>query len=357
MRLAFRADASSKIGTGHVMRCLTLADSLREKGADCKFVCREHDGHLIDLIRSREYTVYVLPNLNNNVPLISGLTHAHWLGVDWQTDAKQTILALKKESLDWLVVDHYALDHRWELALRPSCQRLMVIDDLADRRHDCDLLLDQNYGSSPARYGRLVARSCTQCYGPSYALLKSVYAERQAKMPQRDGQVRRALIYFGGSADENNLTGTAVQAFLAPQLAYIQLDVVVSETYALRPSLEDTLKRRGKATIHRQLPDLAELMAQADISIGAGGATTWERCCMGLPSIIVVCALNQKAIGEAIKNSGAGIVLYPSDKLSAEIKRQVLDLCEDTARYLEMSRKATQICDGFGVHRIVEYLK
>lgn len=160
MRMAFRTDASSRIGTGHVMRCLTLADALREQGSECQFVCREHEGHLIGHIRSRGYKAHALPRSSANTSFESDLAHASWLDVDWQTDADQTQEALGSEAVDWLIVDHYALDQRWESALRSSCKRIMVIDDLADRQHDCDLLLDQNYGSSAERYHGLVSADC-----------------------------------------------------------------------------------------------------------------------------------------------------------------------------------------------------
>jgi len=152
MRIAFRTDASSQIGTGHAMRCLTLADALREQDAECQFVCREHEGHLMGYIRSRGHDTHALPRTRPSSSFESDLAHASWLGVDWQTDAAQTRQALGNAALDWLIVDHYALDRPWESALRSSCKRIMVIDDLADRQHDCDLLLDQNYGSSAERY-------------------------------------------------------------------------------------------------------------------------------------------------------------------------------------------------------------
>ena len=147
MKVAFRTDASLQIGTGHVIRCLTLADALSEQAAKCVFVCRELEGHLMDHIRFRGYELHALPKISSDASFEADLAHASWLGIDWQTDADQTRQALGCEVLDWLIVDHYALDHRWELPLRLSSKRIMVIDDLADRRHDCDLLLDQNYGS------------------------------------------------------------------------------------------------------------------------------------------------------------------------------------------------------------------
>ena len=354
MRVVFRTDASSQIGTGHVMRCLTLADALREKGAEYLFVCREHEGHLMDQIRSRGYAAYALPKPSSNAPAESDLAHASWLGVNWQTDADQTRHALGNETLDWLIVDHYALDHRWESALRSSCKRMMVIDDLADRRHDCDLLLDQNYRSAIERYTGLVPADCTQLHGPEFALLKPIYAQRRAEQNARSGKIERVLIYFGGGTDSMNLTGMALRAFQAPELKKIELDIVLGSSYAHKAKLEAVAANRGRTHIHTQLPDLSALMIRADLVIGAGGATTWERCCLGLASILVVCALNQEEIGEGVGELGAAVVLYPSVNLADEIREQVIFLSEETNQYLEMGYRAKRICDGRGVARVAK---
>jgi len=359
MRVAFRTDASSQIGTGHVMRCLTLADALREKGgAECQFVCRDHEGHLMDHIRSRGYELHALPRSCANTSFESNLAHASWLGVDWQTDADQTCQVLGCEEFNWLIVDHYALDHRWESALRSSCRRIMAIDDLADRQHDCELLLDQNYGSSAERYSNLVSVDCTQCHGPQYALLKPVYAERRTQMPARDGQVRRVLIYFGGGADEVNLTRLAVQAFQAQELIHIELDIVVGASYAHQSSLEELVAQRGKATIHQQLPNLADFMAKVDLAIGAGGATTWERCCMGLPSIVISIAENQRSACEALSADQLIDYLGQVDQVTSDLIRdRVLSLLKSPDLFRELSERGMRLVDGSGANRILDEVR
>ena len=358
MKVAFRTDTSLQIGTGHVIRSLTLADALREEGSECQFVCREHEGNLIDHIRSRGYEVHTIPRPSENVSPESNLAHASWLGVDWQTDADQTRQALGSDVLDWLIVDHYALDHRWESALRSSCKRIMAIDDLADRQHDCDLLLDQNYGSSVERYRGLVSADCTQCHGPKYALLKPVYAERHAQFPARDGQVRRVLIYFGGGADAANLTRLAVQAFQAPGPTHIELDIVVGVAYAHQSPLGELVAQRGKSTIHRQLPDLADLMAKADLAIGAGGATTWERCCMGLPTIVISIAENQRSACEAL--SADNVIDYLGHVVkvtSMMIRDRVLSLVKNPDLLHDLSERGIGLVDGSGTDRILDEVR
>lgn len=358
MRVAFRTDGSPQIGTGHVMRCLTLADALREEGAECQFVCREHEGHLMDHIRSRGYELHALPRPGSNTSLESDLAHTSWLGIDWQTDADQVREALGSEGLDWLIVDHYALDHRWESVLRSSCKRILAIDDLADRQHDCDLLLDQNYGSSAERYRGLIPSECAHCHGPEYALLKPVYAERCAKLPAHDGQVRRVLVYFGGGADAENLTCMAVQALQMPELAHVELDIVVGAVYAHQSSLEQLVVQRGNATIHRQLADLADLMANADLAIGAGGATTWERCCMGLPTCVISIAENQRPTCEALSADRLTDYLGHVDQVTSELIRdRVLFFVKNSDLLLDLSKRGMRLVDGNGTDRILDELR
>lgn len=218
MQIIIRTDASLTIGTGHVIRCLTLADALKKKGARIVFICREHQGHLCDLIEDRGFTVHRLPQPNIGFIAEDEPAHAAWLGASWQEDAEQTrafIQALDGGKPQWLIVDHYSIDHRWESTLRPMVERIFVIDDLADRNHYCDLLLDQNlFPDMQSRYTARVPEGCPLMLGPDYALLQPIYAEQHDRIPPREGPVRRILISFGG-ADSDNLTGCALAAFIS----------------------------------------------------------------------------------------------------------------------------------------------
>lgn len=357
MRVALRTDASSQIGSGHVIRCLTLADALRQHGAECQFACREQEGHLMDHIRSSGYEVHPLVIPSENSSFTSELAHAHWLGVDWQTDAEETRQALGSHALDWLIVDHYALDHRWESVLRSSCKRIMVIDDLADRRHDCDFLLDQNFGSSALRYRCLVPTGCTQCHGPEYALLKPVYAQRRAEQSVRIGKIEHVLIYFGGGADPMNLTGMALHAFQAPELNEVDIDIVVGSGYAHKAELEAAAINRGKTFINTQLPDLSELMAKADLAIGAGGATTWERCCLGLPTVVISTANNQLPACQALAAEDAIEYLGHLNNITIEtLTEAILHLLRVPEKLELYSQNCCRLVDGRGIEKVVEYL-
>ena len=355
LSVMFRVDASLHIGTGHVMRCLTLADALGEQGAECQFVCREHEGHLMDHIRSSSYQVHALPKPSENTLYGPDLAHSSWLGVDCSTDAQQTRQLAKGAKLDWLIVDHYALDHRWETLMRSEYRRIMVIDDLADRHHDCDLLLDQNYGSSAERYAGLVPFECVQLHGPKFALMKPIYAQCRAEQGARSGKIERVLIYFGGGADPMNLTGRAFRAFQAPELLKIELDIVVGSNYMYKAELKAGVASRGSSCIHATLPDLSELMARADLSIGAGGATTWERCCLGLPSIVISIADNQRPACEALAADDLVQYLGHFDVITPElILAQILELLGKPKRVSDLSNKGMKLVDGNGVNRMLD---
>lgn len=305
MEIAFRVDASLQIGTGHVMRCLTLADALREKGAQCTFVCRPHAGHLLALILQRGHKALALSEPQENFNAKADLVHAKWLGTSWFDDAEETMRALLDQMLDWLVVDHYALDARWEQALQPKAKRIMVIDDLADRPHDCDLLLDQNwYGpTNDLCYDNLITSKTERLLGPKYALLNPFYTELRTLLPQRDGIVRRVLVFLGGS-DPTNQTASVVKAMMEPSLQDLALDIVIGINHPQPSSIADLVRKRPHTVLYQNLPSLAGLMARADLMIGAGGSTTWERMSLGLPSLVIGVADNQMPTNQALHSAG-----------------------------------------------------
>lgn len=358
MHVVFRTDASSQIGTGHVIRCLTLANAFRSNGVTCRFICRKHLGHLIDLIRSNGFDVHALPGRDINAQYRTYLAHENWLGGDWMTDAIETLRVLSENVVNWLIVDHYGLDYRWEDVVRRSCKKLLVIDDLADRKHSCDVLLDQNYGSSNSRYTGLVPGGCTQLHGPRFAMLNPKYIERRLSMKARDGKVKSVLIYFGGGADTTDLTGLALRAFCSAPLQMLQLKIVVGSNYAYKQSLLSAAAARGGTCVYEQLPDLSELIERTDLAIGAGGSTTWERFCLGLPSVVTSIADNQRPACEALARDNLIEYFDHSDELTAAlISEHVLELINKPERLNELSEKSMQLVDGKGVDRILNEME
>jgi UDP-2,4-diacetamido-2,4,6-trideoxy-beta-L-altropyranose hydrolase len=366
MRFVFRVDASLQMGSGHVMRCLTLADALTTQGAQCHFISRAHPGHLLDLIRQRGFAVTALPV---ELPLPPANTqvaserpkepvHAPWLGCDWQTDAEQTRAIVKKLQPDWLVVDHYALDQRWETALRPYYQKLMVIDDLADRPHQCELLLDQNLGRQLKDYANLVPAQCKVLTGPQYALLRPEFAALRAYSLQRRQQpaLKQVLITMGG-VDQPNATGQVLQALKGCSLPQ---DCRISVVMGLQAPWLQQVQEQAKdmpwpTEVMVNISDMAQRMADSDLAIGAAGSTSWERCCLGLPAFMVVLADNQRAIAEALQGAGAAKIL---DNTSAvPMTCEVISALVANPRALhDMSIAAARIVDGLGTASLVSHL-
>lgn len=352
MQIIFRCDASSHIGEGHVRRCLNLADALSANGANCQFVSRELHGHINKHISLRGHMIHPLANskLANTSKL--ELTHSKWLGTDWETDAVETRAAMGTKYVDWLIVDHYALDYSWETKLRPYARKILVIDDLADRRHDCNIFLNQNFGSSVEQYDNLLPKECKKLFGPQYALLNPTYAKQRNKMGPRNGQIKRVLIYFGSGEDAIDLTISAIQIFKDVEIKNIAIDVVVGVTQSTNFQFKSVMKEFKNIKIHSDLPDLADLMVKADLAIGAGGSTTYERCCMGLPTLLFVAALNQEKLSKALENMGAAFIFYTKKKLLAEMKKIIIMLMNDSNQYFEINTNAASLCDGLGVSRV-----
>lgn len=355
-RIAFRADASVEIGTGHVMRCLTLADALAREGAECLFICRAMPGDLMEVIAQRGHTARPLPAAEA-LPAhdASGPAHVHWLGVEWTQDARETRAAIDPAPVDWLAVDHYALDRRWEEALRPSCRHLMVIDDLADRAHACDLLLDQNTGRREADYAALLPAGAPVLAGPRYALLRPEFAALRAESLARRRQPRleRLLVTMGG-IDKDNVTERVLDALdgcpLPPDL---EITVVMGPQAPWREQVEARAARMRNAThVRVGVDDMARLMTDSDLAIGAAGSTSWERCALGLPSILLVLAENQRSIANSLHNQEASIAVSSASEAAACIKRH---LHADTlVPFLQrLSRGGAAIADGEGAARVV----
>jgi len=345
------------------MRCLTLATALRQKGAQALFVGREHFGHLCEQIAERGFMAARLPAILERPAddaTIEGDAppHAHWLGASWKQDAEETQEAIRKAfgAADWLVVDHYALDERWEKALRPCAQRLMVIDDLADRAHDCDLLLDQNFfRDGDKRYAGRTPPHCGLMLGPHYALLQPEYAELRECIPPREESFRRILVSFG-AADANNLAGMAIEAFLSLDRSDVELDVVANPNGPHAEGLRRQTAARSNIHLHGALPSLAPLMAQADLAIGACGATTWERLCLGLPSLVITLADNQRQIAAELARQGAICLLGHVGEVDVAALARVLRELVNEGLPEAWSRACRELVDGRGTSRVCSAL-
>ena len=358
MRVVVRTDASLQIGTGHVMRCLTLAAGLADLGAQVEFICRAHQGNLIALIEQRGFGVITFPfAYGDDSTSLDQPEHAHWLGCDWQTDAQQSLNAISG-TVDWIVVDHYALDHRWETKMREKCARIMCIDDLADRPHDCDLLLDQSLGRCSQDYTTLVPEHAKLLIGPKYALLRPEFAKwRDTSLARRETpQLGHILVTMGG-VDADNVTSHVLTALQGSDIATLDNITVVLGPHA--PWREHVTKQAADMPVPTQVlsgvDNMAELMTKCDLAIGAGGSTTWERCTLGVPSILIILAENQRNIGRSLHQSGAAFVI-DADKPFWSPMRDALRLCSDLGNLRNCVQACATICDGAGCERVVSDL-
>jgi UDP-2,4-diacetamido-2,4,6-trideoxy-beta-L-altropyranose hydrolase len=359
MQVAFRTDASLEIGTGHVMRCLTLADALRERGAVCRFVCRELPGNLIADIRLRGYQTLVLPSPTfSYTPPVVAPAHAAWLCVPAALDAEETLAALGA-GVDWLVLDHYAVDAAWERALSSAYRHLLVIDDLADRPHICDLLLDQTFGRNETDYSPWVPKDCTMMCGSRYALLRSDFFDLRGYSLQRrvEPRLKQILITLGG-VDKNNATAKVLGALRNCALPSDCRILVVMGTTA--PWLNDVQRLAESMPWNTKVKvgvnNMAQLMADSDLAIGAAGATSWERCCLGLPSAMLVIANNQSSAAKLLEKAGAVRTLPSDDQLPTKLAELILDVMRSDVLLRRLSDAASVITDGQGAVHVVRQL-
>lgn len=330
---AFRVDASSEIGTGHVMRCIALAMALRERGAECYFISRRCLGDLIEYIESHEFLVHELTNNDLEKEF------------DWKIDAVNTLKILTHTKVDWLVVDHYELGIEWESRMRSQCNHLMVIDDLADRNHDCDILLDQNLRSEGrSRYLNLVPENCQLLLGPDHAILRQEFDSPMLR--ERDGTIKHLLVYFGGNDKNNqalrfiegfkNLTNLTAKVVLGPNHPYS--DEVHAEEY-------ENISIVNNANMMQE-------MYLADLAIGACGIAAWERCAVGLPSFVCVTANNQLEDAEnlhklgAVKNLGCSSIVDSMDWFNA-IHEAIMD--KDNIK--NMGNAAHKVVTGYSENK------
>ena len=271
----FRFEASSKIGAGHAMRSTVIADALAEKGWDCQIVTTQTS---YDFIKNLDRFKRVDPDDFYQKPAAS----------------------------DLLVVDHYDLDHTYESHFRPSAKKIMVIDDLADRKHDCDILLDQTYGRDAEDYKKLVPDNCEILAGSDYVLLRKEFIELRPKALEKrknTKEIKRILVSLGGS-DPKNFTLKALQMIKESDFKG-HVDIVLGFSV---PNIGAVKKyadsMENDSTIHTNA-DMPKLMYDADLAIGAAGSSVWERCCLGLPQVLMVTADNQQLIYEnLIKQDG-----------------------------------------------------
>tara|TARA_B110000263_G_scaffold88983_1_gene77765 strand:- start:467 stop:1483 length:1017 start_codon:yes stop_codon:yes gene_type:complete len=336
MKVVFRVDASLQMGIGHVMRCLTLANELKQQNHEIVFICRELTDNLILLIK---YPVLVLPKNDN---FQSDGLYLNWLGATQEQDAEQTIKAIPKNT-DLLIVDSYALDEIWQKQLRPYTKKIMVIDDLADRQFDCDVLLNQNLGTQIEDYKDKVPNDCELLLSCDYALLRPEFSNlREKALIKRKNtkEIKNILISMGGS-DITNKTYDILQDISDD----LNIVVVLGGSSPHNKMIISYAKDKENIKVLIDADNISGLMFDADLAIGAGGSTSWERCCLGLPTLLYVLAENQRKIAENLERLDAV-------KIVDNLKVNLQNILNNLHFWQTMSENAQTICDGIGVKRI-----
>lgn len=347
MQIVFRVDSALQIGSGHLMRCLTLATGLREKGATCVFICRSHPNNLNSLVRQKGFTVYELPQ--GTEP-----TSSEDLGVPPEVDAQQTQAALEKlGQVDWLVVDHYGIEANWEKAMRPWTKKIFIIDDLANRFHDCDVLLDQNYTLQQNRYSGLVPSNCSVLLGPRYALLRPEFIAAREKL-EREGHLpfdpRKVFIFFGGT-DPKNYTTKALE-ILRP-IGDFSPEVVIGANHLYQDQVAKQIRYFPNGKLHIKTDKIAEIMSRCCWYFGSGGSITWERMCLGLTGIVFPVADNQFEFSKALHQQGLQKTV--SSLCLEQVRAAYNDfICADMRH---IGRQCRQLVTGEGVSLVISELE
>ncbi len=359
MKFFIKTDASILIGSGHVMRCLVLAEALKSKGHEINFICRHYPGNLIDLIKEKGFFVYVLPFHEQEAYQNQESTddYSKWLWVNIAEDADQTIKILENETVEWLVTDCYALNRDWEKQLRPFVDKIMVIDDLADRQHDCDILLDQNfYLDLKDRYDSWVSSTCLKLLGPQYALIRPEFTEVRQKRETlgkcTPHPAKNILVYMGG-ADMRNYTAQIIQTLLQmPTIENYHVDILVGAINPHKKNILALCDTHAFFHYHEQPAYYFDLLCQTDLAIAAGGASTYERCYLRIPSLVLIVADNQSTLVKDTHEYGAHYYLK-----NTSYKTLSHAIHAVTQNFSEYFFKMTSLVDGLGISRVCQAIE
>lgn len=356
--VAFRVDASLTIGAGHVMRCLTLANSLREYGVKSFFICRAHPEHMAEKINAEGHKVLLLPVLHIAEMKIGQCAqgkYASWLGATLIEDANETIQHLKNIKPKWMIIDHFAVSSDWEHKVKKEINlKIMVIDGLANRKHECDLLLDQTYSvQGEERWKNLIPKECKLLVGPKHAIFRPEFIEAHRHLRRRNGKVKRILIAFGG-VDVPNATSITLDALCELNNEEVTIDVIIGLANPHRKNLIKKYSNIENVCIYVNPANIAELMTAADLAIGGGGTMMWERCLLKLPTLIISIAENQVQLAKSLHSINAAV--YIGDitvTTSKSIKDSINKLINNEEQIIEIQNACETLMsqDNFSISK------
>ena len=350
MRIAFRVDSSKDIGTGHVMRCLALAERLVEHGIDVLFCCRELPGNIIERIKAKNYSVKTLAAPNQYRAVQDSSDYAGWLQVSERDDALEFIGKIESDEINIVIVDHYALSSSWERFVKENIETVIVIDDLV-RVHRADLVIDQTYSRTEDEYSNEHVKNVLA--GSTYALLREEFYEARERLVRKQVQRHRLLITMGG-IDLNDSTSRIVTALAKQSLDWLEeVQIILSENAPNFKRVKSLVSELDdKFILHSHIDNMASFMSEATISIGAPGSTSWERACLGLPSVLIPLADNQIDIARVFSENGAA-ELVSLDNIDEELINRLLTIRKHWKSY---SQRNMRICDGLGIGRVIQHM-
>ncbi len=337
-RILVFPDCGPRIGGGHVMRCLTLARALMAKGAAVAFAANPPAQSVLTAFGPRELTVYsVSDDLQEAVPQAAAFAEAF--------------------RADWVLLDHYRLSIEQEVGLREP-RRMAVLDDLADRPRPADLVVNPGYGVLPGNYAGLVPRGAVVMAGPEFALVRPEFSacrDQTLERRREGGHLRHVLISLG-LTDVEGITARVVRA-LKPHLDGLILDVVLGDQAPSLVTLREEAKTDCALRLHVDSHAMAELMSQADLAVGAGGSSVWERATLGLPTVTVVLADNQRPMAQAMAQVGLTLMV---DATAADFEAQLVGavkrLVDDAALRRWLFEAPCHACDGKGAERVAQVM-
>jgi UDP-2,4-diacetamido-2,4,6-trideoxy-beta-L-altropyranose hydrolase len=365
MNIVIRTDASTKIGSGHIMRCLTFASDLRQKGCEISFICREYPGNLIQFIEDTGFKVYRFQKnkikLNQQELKDEDIKELSWKSFDWESDAKNTVEFLSNviKPVDWLIVDHYGLGKPWETLMRSHVRNIMVIDDLGNREHDCDVILDQAFGETGTRYLQLIPNSCETFFGSRYALLRPQFRTIRKKIESEGGlDFHKIKIHvFFGTYDPWGYT-IKFSRLLLSHFSTAEILVALGNDFGRLRELK-TLEQEFEGRFHWDagIKEMASHMASCNMAFGAPGMATWERACLGLPSAYLATAFNQVSILKNLEAQGLSVYLGEAMTISDDVFLERFGkIISNEDRLVSMRKTAMKAVDGQGVSRIISVL-
>ena len=359
-----RCDSSSKIGNGHIIRCRSLARELKKINMNPIFICRELNGNSIHLL-NREFKVIKLLNKDKFFKENEKIDYSNWIGCSQDFDAKETLIRLEQNKIytaSHIIIDHYALDIKWEKIIKEENEfnsffdkndlKIVVIDDLFNRKHICDILIDQTFTSFKPidKYQDLTPQNCIRLLGPSYSMIDATYKKFSKTIHERRS-LNRFVIYFGAN-DIDNYTLKTLRV-LYKKYSFCFLDVVIKKNHVTYTQINEIAKSNQNIKLHSELDSLASLFSKADLAIGAGGSSTWERILLGLPSIVIPIAKNQKYLCSRLEKIGVILVKKKEDDLQQWIYQSINSI-EKSFKNIE--NLCQFLIDEFGTRRICNLL-